>query len=833
MTVSSTTTKNSYSGNGSTTVFAYAFKIFDDADLQVIIRSSTGTETTKTLTTHYTVSGAGSASGGNVTFTTGNTPASGETVVIRRNLTQTQSTDYVANDPFPAESHEDALDRLTMIAQGIQEELDRSFKISKTTTITTPEFTDSASDRALKLLGFSSDGQSLQAFADPTTDVELTSIAGLTSAANKMIRYTGSGTADLVDYLDQDDMSSDSASAVASQQSIKAFVESGTSTLTNKTLTEPKFTNGGFLADANGNEVVKFTTNVSAVNEITLANAATGNNIEINATGGDTNISLNINPKGSGTINIPASKLALGGTAVTATGAELNILDGVTSTATELNILDGVTSTTAELNILDGVTATASELNILDGVTSTTAELNILDGVTSTASELNILDGVTSTAAELNILDGDTSASSVTVADADRVVLNDDGTMKQVAVTDLSTYFGTATVDQTIKTSDGGILNLQTSDTTVTDGSVLGAIDFKAPDEASGTDAVLLAASILAESEGTFAADNNATALVFKTGASEAAQERVRIDSAGRVNLGANPGTSATGYQLKLESTGNVQQLLKAGTNFNSAIAFADQDSNTSGEITYAHNGDRMEFDVNGGKKMEIDSKGQVAISGSSTAVDTTPSTNGLQLYFKDDVGAAVVAAASDSTLGNIIFQTSPSGGGATQTSFTVNALQNIVMAAGKGIDFANNAHATGMSSELFDDYEEGSFVGTLGGATSDPSTAVTATGTYTKIGRLVYAAVGFTNVNTTGASGMIQVTGWPYNSSTTMPSGDVMFYNVSNVRTDTANISAFWASSTLVRFYQTLQGTNIWVAAEHSAGSGRYLYVSVTYETS
>jgi hypothetical protein len=75
MTISSTTVKNSYSGNSSTTVFAYAFKIFADTDLQVIIRSSTGTETTKTLTTHYTVSGAGDASGGNVTFTSGNTPA--------------------------------------------------------------------------------------------------------------------------------------------------------------------------------------------------------------------------------------------------------------------------------------------------------------------------------------------------------------------------------------------------------------------------------------------------------------------------------------------------------------------------------------------------------------------------------------------------------------------------------------------------------------------------------------------------------------------------------------------------------------------------------------
>ena len=102
--------------------------------------------------------------------------------------------------------------------------------------------------------------------------------------------------------------------------------------------------------------------------------------------------------------------LTLGSTAITATGAEINILDGVTATAAELNILDGVTSTTAELNILDGVTSTAAELNILDGVTSTTAELNILDGVTSTAAELNILDGVTATTAELNYVDGVTSA---------------------------------------------------------------------------------------------------------------------------------------------------------------------------------------------------------------------------------------------------------------------------------------------------------------------------------------------------------------------------------------------------------------------------------------
>jgi hypothetical protein len=110
----------------------------------------------------------------------------------------------------------------------------------------------------------------------------------------------------------------------------------------------------------------------------------------------------------TGTADMTA--LSIGGTAVTSTAAELNILDGVTATTAELNILDGVTATTAELNILDGVTATTAELNILDGVTATTAELNILDGVTATTAELNILDGVTATTAELNFVDGVTSS---------------------------------------------------------------------------------------------------------------------------------------------------------------------------------------------------------------------------------------------------------------------------------------------------------------------------------------------------------------------------------------------------------------------------------------
>jgi hypothetical protein len=159
MTVSSTTVKNSYSGNGSTTVFAYTYRIFADSDLQVIIRSASGTETTKTITTHYTVAGAGDANGGSVTFTPGNVPTATETVVLRREVPQTQAIDYIANDPFPAESHEEGLDRATMNIQQLQEEVDRSIKLSRTNTMTSTEFTVDAADRANKILAFDATGE--------------------------------------------------------------------------------------------------------------------------------------------------------------------------------------------------------------------------------------------------------------------------------------------------------------------------------------------------------------------------------------------------------------------------------------------------------------------------------------------------------------------------------------------------------------------------------------------------------------------------------------------------------------------------------------------------
>ena len=172
MTVSSTTNTNSYTTvNATTHSFAYGFKIFADADLEVIVRSAAGAETVKTLNTHFVVTNAGVDTGGNVLFkfntgtssdahfsSTDRRPASGETVLLRRSLSLTQGTDYIENDSFSSNSHENALDRLTFITQSLGEELNRSFKVSKTNTIASAEFADSAATRASKTLGFDSDG---------------------------------------------------------------------------------------------------------------------------------------------------------------------------------------------------------------------------------------------------------------------------------------------------------------------------------------------------------------------------------------------------------------------------------------------------------------------------------------------------------------------------------------------------------------------------------------------------------------------------------------------------------------------------------------------------
>lgn len=102
----------------------------------------------------------------------------------------------------------------------------------------------------------------------------------------------------------------------------------GAEALSNKTLTAARIVSGGFLADANGNELIKFNTTAGAVNEITITNAATGGAPSIAATGGDADIDLEVSAAGTGSVNINGAVLQVGVTAITA-GASIDAQAGV------------------------------------------------------------------------------------------------------------------------------------------------------------------------------------------------------------------------------------------------------------------------------------------------------------------------------------------------------------------------------------------------------------------------------------------------------------------------------------------------------------------------
>lgn len=133
MTVSTTTSRADYTGNGVTTTFAVPFYFLDNSHLVVYqTQISTGVITTLAITTDYTVSGAGSPSGGSITCVL--PPTSNYRISILRNVPLTQLTNYVENDPFPAESHEQALDKLTMLTQQLAEENNRALTLPPTAT---------------------------------------------------------------------------------------------------------------------------------------------------------------------------------------------------------------------------------------------------------------------------------------------------------------------------------------------------------------------------------------------------------------------------------------------------------------------------------------------------------------------------------------------------------------------------------------------------------------------------------------------------------------------------------------------------------------------------
>ena len=183
MTVATSTSKSGpYAGAGTTGPFTVTFRFLENSHLQVIKTSTAGVDSTLALTTDYAVSGAGASTG---TVTLVSALLSGEKLTIIRNVPFTQEADYVQNDAFPAESHERALDKLTMETQQLKEAVDRALVLPATvagvsTTLPTPAGNN--------LVGWNETGTGLQNF---DANVFATIVAYGTAKSNI---FTGDGT---------------------------------------------------------------------------------------------------------------------------------------------------------------------------------------------------------------------------------------------------------------------------------------------------------------------------------------------------------------------------------------------------------------------------------------------------------------------------------------------------------------------------------------------------------------------------------------------------------------------------------------------------------------
>jgi len=243
---------------------------------------------------------------------------------------------------------------------------------------------------------------------------------------------------------------------------------------------------------------------------------------------------------------------------VTSSGAVL--VDSQASTAT----IDGHTGVTIQstdsgditLDSVADITLDAGGADILlkdDGTT--------FGSITNSGGEVVIKSGSTPTTALTFAGDDANFADNVQLdSDSAELLFGDDGEIKLIHNADAGLLLKhTATGDGTPVS-----LTLQTGETALTVGEPLGTINFQAPDEAGGTDAILVAAAIEAVAEGTFAADNNATKLSFKTGVSEAASEKMSLSSAGLLTVaddimikdGGTIGVASTNDALTISSAG-------------------------------------------------------------------------------------------------------------------------------------------------------------------------------------------------------------------------------------------------------------------------------------
>ena len=209
MTLSTEIFRVSYNGDGSQKVFDITFPFFQNAHIEALLRDTAGNETTLVEGIGYTLSGGAGGTGQLIATTA---PATGATIVIRRNVPLTQETDYPEGGPFPSASHEDALDFARMVDQQQQEQLDRALKLPASDPVSAVELAK-VDLRKGKLLGFDSvDGSFAYFGSEINSSTDLVTATGSTTPRTLADRF--SDVFNVLDFGAKGDDATDDVAAI-------------------------------------------------------------------------------------------------------------------------------------------------------------------------------------------------------------------------------------------------------------------------------------------------------------------------------------------------------------------------------------------------------------------------------------------------------------------------------------------------------------------------------------------------------------------------------------------------------------------------------------------
>ena len=281
------------------------------------------------------------------------------------------------------------------------------------------------------------------------------------------------------------------------------------------------------------------------------------------------------------------------------------------------------------------------KLNIADGGTLTLG--NDINSAGTYVTHLTLTPNATVANSTLAVAGNLTVANDLTITDdvlldSDSAVLkfgdDQEVTVTHVADTGLN-FKHTATGDD-----KPIVLTLQTGETDIAADDVIGRIDFQAPDETTGTDAILVAAGIAAVSEGDFSSSNNATKLSFRTAASEAASEKMSLSSGGNLTISGD--LTVSGDDITLGTNTDTAIMVADGTNYNPVVP--------SGDVTLTNAG---VFGIASGVIVNADINASAAIADSKLAtISTTDKVSGAAIQIDGATdGTSITIAAGDKLL--------------------------------------------------------------------------------------------------------------------------------------------------------------------------------------